>query len=488
MDVRLGNGSQTLAAEMQLDERDKAFSVALAESGMPSYSEAGSDTQRIAGVSVQAAPAKTSNAIESSLTPFDGSDFSLRSENINPAAPIKTIYLNPKANQGGPDLAFELQQIGWRRGFSVSTQSGATKDVWAEDNALVFTNERGGASLLVSGVSPKTFQSARSAIRDMAKNEELGDVFNLGRAFSNGLSGRVGQEAADAGWDVRSTPFAIEGGNLIATADKNGEPVALIGRNTVLVNWKILKIENKLPSEEVQKVLDTGSFDGSLAQELKDLADIRGKPIDLNAANTQAAEIEVTRRMLAQTLKLKPSNLISIEQHGFHIDMETRSLDNGVVMVSDLNQSMKNLDITIADLKAQPSADPEAIKELEGLKNRTWVALQGGAQDILDKKAQTLEDAGFQVIREATNYGGIGSRGRPWDAGNIDVNFANGIVAVDKDGKRYMITNRSGSETLNQKFQQDMKQRGIDVEWVSTGDLLRQLGGIDCVTLHKQNK
>lgn len=430
---------------------------------------------------------------KSSFTPYAGDDYALRTEGMSPETPIKTIYLTTKSYDGDPDLDLkevvgELQQIGLRRGFFVSTETAATSDRWAEDNAIMFSNKRGYSSLLVSTADPKAFRDARATISNMASGFKIGDVSSLGRAFSSGLSQRVGAKAAESGWDVRSTPLAIEGGNLITTATKTGEPAALIGRNTLLVNWQMLKEDNLLPPNEVQQTLNDGSYDKELAVELDALSVERGAPIGMEEASQQAAEIEVARRMIATTLKLKPANLISVEQHGFHIDMETRPLDNGVIMVSDLDQSLANLNTMIEELEANPDTDPDELKELIGLRDRTEFTIVLGGQKTLDKKAETLEEAGFDVIRQATNYGGIGSRGRPWQAGSTDVNFANGIVATDRNGKRYMITNKSSSEALNERFEKDMTARGIGVEWVSTSPLLYVLGGIDCITLHKQNK
>lgn len=432
-------------------------------------------------------PEPRKSETSTSLTPYAGTSFRPRSEAMNPATPIETIYLKATA-LGLPSVAKELKEIGQRRGFDVvDSAEGLTPDLWAEDNAVVMRDRSGQSSLLVSSVTKQEFQRASVALADSDPTGRIPSLETLGRAFDEGHATTVAATARRVGWDVRATPLAIEGGNLLMTENKKGEAVGLIGRNSVLLNWHLLKQKGQLPAAEVERVQKAGGFDKALAGELQALATSRDETLSPQDANRQAAEIEVTRRMLARSLNLKPENLVSIEQQGFHIDMETRPLGKGAIMVSDLRKSVERLDTAIAAAEAKPAPDDRAVRDLRALRERTLGLIRKGGQDRLDAKTRTLEQAGFSVVREAVNFGGIGEVGRI-GAGQVDVNFANGISAVDRDGKPYFITNRSRSAELNEQFERDMKARGIAVEWTSTGSLLEYFGGLDCITLHKQGK
>lgn len=445
--------------------------------------------------------------------------------------PINTIYI--KSYEEDTPLAeamSALREIGKRRGFNVETKSGATTDIWAEDNSIVFRDQVGKSSLLVSSVKGDEFIRAKSDLDSFAArfsnlkgagsrqgNSKLPDDdidvealrgpsieskhfgnLGLGRAFNENRSLEVGKAAKATGWDVRSTPLGIEGGNLLSMRNRAGEPMALVGRNTLLTNWRLLANTKQLDPAAVNQALTTKSFDASLASEFKQISKEAGKGLDDAQANRMAAEVEVTKGAIAKALNLDKKNVVVIEQAGFHIDMETRPIGNNKVMVSDLNASVQVLTQSIGELRATaPSAakskaaiDAE-IKQLEALRTRTQDSIAEGDQHLLDRKAKTLRSAGIDVVRAATNFGDIASTYSPLDKGRrgpINVNFANGIAATDKRGTPYMITNLSASDTLNKQFTASMKQHGIEVEWTPTGTLLDRLGGIDCITLHAKRQ
>jgi hypothetical protein len=158
--------------------------------------------------------------------------------------------------------------------------------------------------------------------------------------------------------------------------------------------------------------------------------------------------------------------------------METRPIGDNKVIVSDLKFSQRLLTQSITELRATaPSAAQDAkaigaqIKQLEALRERTESAINNGDQTLLDRKSNTLRLAGIEVIRAPINFGDIAStfspneRKRSGRQGPININFANGIAATDRQGKPYIITNFSASDTLNKKFTEFMKK----TVWRSNG-------------------
>jgi hypothetical protein len=487
------------------------------------------DRRRLAelpNTAVKQPPRAVQGGLAKPAGPFAGTSFKPRLEAPAKDQPIDMIYINRDTpGSENAKAVTALEDIGKRRGFSVDTRSGASADIWAEDNAIVFRDQAGKSSLLVSSMKGEVFRQAQADLASFAGAgsetepttasapadgigsawdtvgdtiaRHFGDVGGLGRAFGSNRSLEVGKAAKASGWDVRATPIGLEGGNVLSMRNRGGENVALVGRNSLLMNWRALANTKQLDAAAVNRVLATKSFDGALASEFKQIAQKGGKPITNAQASRMAAEVEVTKGVIASTLNLDKKKVLFIEQAGFHIDMETRPIGDNKVMVSDLKASVNMLTQSIAELRATaPSAAKGAeainaeIKQLEALRTRTESGIENGDQHLLDRKANTLRSAGIEVVRAPINFGDIASTFSPTEGkrsgrqGPVNVNFANGIAATDKRGSPYFITNLSASDTLNKKFSASMKTRGIDVEWTPTGTLLDRLGGIDCITLH----
>jgi hypothetical protein len=502
-------------------------SVGYPPSLMSSASPSTVDRRRLAelpNTAVKQPPHAAQGGLANPAGPFAGTSFKPRLEAPAKDQPIDTIYINPDApGSENAKAVTALQEIGRRRGFTVDTRSGASADFWAEDNAVVFRDRAGKSSLLVSGMKEEVFRQAKMDLTQLAGAgsatapapdpangigsaadtadetiaRHFGGLDDMGRALASNRSLEVGKAAKASGWDVRATPIALEGGNLLSMRNRGGENIALVGRNSLLINWRALANTKQLDTAAVNRVLATKSFDGSLANEFKQISQKAGKPINDAQASRMAAEVEVTKDAIAATLNLDKKKVLFIEQAGFHIDMETRPIGDNKVMVSDLKSSVNLLTQSIAELRATaPGAAKGAdainaeIKQLEALRTRTQSGIENGDQHLLDRKANTLRSAGIEVVRAPINFGDIAStfspteRKRSGRQGPVNVNFANGIAATDKRGSPYFITNFSASDTLNKKFSASMKKMGVDVEWTPTGTLLDRKGGIDCITLH----
>ena len=238
--------------------------------------------------------------------PFQGTTFMPRTENADPSDPVKTVYLQDPS--GAPDIApvlNELKSIGQRRGFNVDISSGATLDAWARDSAILFKDRQGRPALLVSSVPAKVFEKAYDKLEQLAGlGGQLGNVRSLGRAFFDGLSSRVGDGAEKKGWTVRRTPIAIDGGNLLVTRNAKGETTALVGRNSLLLNWFAMKDCGQINAKTVATMVANKQFDPAVAAQMKVIYQASGKPISESQANTAAAELAIVKNKVAKALNL----------------------------------------------------------------------------------------------------------------------------------------------------------------------------------------
>lgn len=424
---------------------------------------------------------------------------------------IRSVYINPDVVDANTVIP-ELVQIGVRRGFRVNTSSGVTPWEWSQDSGILI--ERGKATgtkgtLLVTTMDPALFKQSVVKLvtlggpgvgvydrTDMSDHFGLlGDVGTMGKAITDRYHELTARTAREHGWEIKTSPVAIEGGNLLTMVDSEGRPKAIIGRNTLLANWIALKDSGQIPENAVQNILANKQFDAAVVQNLQALYLHSKNPVSHEQAHRMAAEIEVCKQMIAEALNLDVNALVFVEQYEFHIDMATRPLAPGVIAVSDLDASIVVLDNAIAELQrkrlnaggktlqeddipVESDSNGIEIMQLSVARNYVLQMIQNGAQVQNDRKASTLEKSGLKVERIAMNFGKIGGF-----LTGVDINFANALTSYDKDGRLYMVTNRSYSPTVNSAFEKTMKDMGIDVEWVSTNDWLLAKGGINCKTL-----
>lgn len=427
--------------------------------------------------------------------------------------PIDTIFMSPSSDTTVKRVYEELTAIGQRRGFTVDTNSGISVGLWAQDAGLVFKDQIGNPSILTSTAIGERFREAKLGLAKLLFHNgslESNHVLSIGGAFGEGMSHKVADTARVNGWNVRTTPLAIDGGNLLALGDGKGGVVALVGRDSLLVNWMMLRNANAFAKLAVDLVVVGRNYDADLVNEFVNASARMGQPLSKDDAIRMAAEVEVTKKIFYSALNLPREKVVFIKQATFHIDMAISLIGPNKVMVSDLNLSLQAIDASFAALKTrqaqiqsqqsgqgslqtdksqQNQGSKISVKEvtqnltdilaLEAFRRQTQISIDAGAQALLDNGAQTLQRAGITVVRAATNFGGIVQSKPPPPLAN----FANGIAAKDRQGKTYFITNKSASESLNRNFETFMATLGIDVEWTSTGSLLKDGGGLHCITL-----
>ena len=387
------------------------------------------------------------------------------------------------------------------RGVEVSTDSPLIDPNWnwIQDSGIMLAdpNNPDKKIILTSTVTPELFQASRNeATRLSGKNGALGDASGLGNAFMEGASLRMNERLKKAGWGVRETPLAIDGGNLIPMMDKDGKPLMLLGFDSLLVNTQLLKSGNFMDQRIVSKILKGKAYNPDYVKKFLDVEPLSGPRMTLEQAQTAAAELELTRHYIAKTLNVLPDQLKVIDQLAtFHIDMIMRPIMPGVVMLADQRLSQKVLDRLLKEIE---SSDPykNSKDENDPIRNEHYILTRfrkrqnhafeaGDEHNKVDRSVESLEKAGLKVIRAPLSFGYIVNPNEPWPA---NANVANGFVAVDHLNRPYFVTNDTGSPKLNEEIVKFMQPYGIEVDLVKVGELLNQLGGIQCSVLFRKGK
>ena len=218
----------------------------------------------------------------------------------------------------------------------------------------------------------------------------------------------------------------LEGGDVLNTLNKNGEAAAVIGSATINYSLRSMGLTDTPQNREIVK------------------------------------------KQVAEDLGLKLNNVTYIPQFDFHIDMFYRPLKNGEIAIPDYLEAIKILKNTkIANLD---------IKNKQALINNLTKAYK--TYSLCIKKAEEkLTKDGYKLKR-------IPCFSLPTDMGiKSGINYANGICGKDKNGKYYIITNKSKYKELEEQVVKYFKAAGLDdVYFVSTQEMLDIDGGLDCIT------
>lgn len=218
----------------------------------------------------------------------------------------------------------------------------------------------------------------------------------------------------------------LEGGNVLNTILKNGKAGAIIG---------------------------AGSIEYSLrAMHLSDTPNNRS----------------LVKRQIAKDLGLELKNVSFIPQFDFHIDMFYRPLKNGQVAVPDYQEAINVLKRTkIAGMDARN-------KNL--LINQLAKAYKRNANSLINAEKELMK-SGYKLVK-------IPCFSLPTNmCDNTGINYANGVCGKDKNGRLYIITNKSNYKELDAQIVKYYKKAGVnDVYFVSTQEYLKRNGGLDCRT------
>lgn len=323
----------------------------------------------------------------------------------------------------------ELKQIGELEGFSVKEIYNG-KAPWMEDSKIY----RADKKVYVNYYNYADLNNNESVIRDFENARKAADGVYPGR---HGAVARDGSNFA-AGNSTNSKVKHIgtsylEGGNVLQTLKSDGSAGAVIGEMSIATTMSALGMENT--PENIQK----------------------------------------TKEIIAQDLGIDKNNLTVIPQYEFHIDMCYRPLGDGQFAVPDYDSGIKYLEdrLNSKDAKLDKESPANASKTLrqDYTEMLAWMKEQrDSTKSVRDKVEAQLQKDGYTLVKIPC-------------FGN-ETNFMNAIGGTsNKDGKTFLITNRSDYPELNSLIENTYTQNGVDrVYFVSTKGALDKRGGIDCLT------
>ena len=266
--------------------------------------------------------------------------------------------------------------------------------------------------------------------------------------------------------DIIQGKTYLEGGNVLNTLTKNGEPGAIIGEESIKYTMCAilgLDIEDACEREDYIK------------QALKDYSE---------------DNINKVKRAIAEELGIKEENVTYIPQFDFHIDMHYRPLNDGQVAVPDYEAGINILKKFIQDIDKKLELNTEQSSNLEA-KKEEYSKLIVKLEDMKTKTAEIsleaeneLQKQGYEIVKIPC-FTDI-DRGIPFEKTVENaINYMNGICGTSaKTGDKFYITNTSGDEALDAYMENYFKEVvGFDkVYFAPTKKYLNAKGGIDCLT------
>lgn len=224
----------------------------------------------------------------------------------------------------------------------------------------------------------------------------------------------------------------IEGGNTLITNNSEGKPSAIVGEETVYCTLQALNLE----------------------------------PTPKN--------IEKVKKIIANDLHLDYKNIVYIPQIDFHIDMFYRPLHNGQIAVPDYLSAVEMLEKN--DCGIDEDSKKYLISRLVYANDNLGNILKDAEKELTKNKYEIIKVPCFNIPRFDDYYDGDSKKLK-------QINYMNGVCGTTTKGKTFYITNSSGYKKLDAYMKTFFKLIGIDKTYfLSTQELLRFDGGIDCIT------
>jgi len=353
-----------------------------------------------------------------------------------------------------------MNKIGQEQGFQIEILDGT--EGWIEDLGIVRADKK------------QLIPNSELALRMKAYNNERkifaqrrGITINTqGSAFQTdqtGMPSHAEQYSHTVSQDdsIEGKTY-LEGGNVLNTLTKNGEPAAVIG------------------DESIKYTL--------LAMSSEDI-------VNLNELEMSEELVSKAKKQIASELGIKEENITYIPQYDFHIDMHYRPLNDGQMAVPDygagidiLKEFAQSIDEQIAtdshisdetriNLENQKQEYLKLITKLEALKVKT--------EEISEAAENKLKESGYDIVKIPC-FTDIDNGQSPLQKSvENPINYMNGICGTSaKTGDKFYITNTSGDENLDEYMENYFKNTvGFNkVYFAPTKKYLENLGGIDCLT------
>jgi len=352
-----------------------------------------------------------------------------------------------------------MNNVGKEQGFEVEILDG--KETWIEDLSIVRPDKKQLIPHSSLGFKMKTYDNESKII---AKRNRI-TINTQGHAFQtdkpNKPSHAEQYSISVSKDDVIEGKTYLEGGNVLNTLTKNGEPGAIIGNESI--QYTLLAMN----SDNIANIKDL--------ENSKDL-------------------VNKAKKQIAFELGIKEENITYIPQFDFHIDMHYRPLHDGQVGIPDYEAGINILKGFVQDIDKQIDANSQTSEKtynnLENQKEK-YLKLITKLEDMKVKTEEISKEAennlkanGYEIARIPC-FTDIDD-GNPIEKSVEDsINYMNGICGTsDKTGDTFYITNTSGDAKLDAYMEKYFQNTiGIDkVYFAPTKKYLENLGGLDCIS------
>lgn len=381
----------------------------------------------------------------------------------------KIQFVNSSSNT---ELIKFMNMVGQEQGFQAEFLQISGANHWAEDQSVVRADKKQLIPNCESDFSMLKLDKDNEIIAKR-KNVTLGMQGNpIGKNSVEEEPRAINYSHAVLQSDIIKGKTYLEGGNVLNTLTKNGEPGAVIGEESLkytMVSMMSMNLDGSVEAIENIEALDLDNAD-----------EYRIK----------------AKKQIAKELGVKEENVTYIPQFDFHIDMYYRPLNNGQMAIPDykagievLNRLLQDIDTQIEsknisseqneNLQHKKQEFLKLLSKLEEMKNKTDTISTNAENELKEKGYDVVKIPCFTEIDDGKDQG--------LDAKSVEnpINYMNGVCGTSaKTGDKYYITNSSGDEILDKYMENYFKSVvGFDkIYFAPTKQYLSAMGGIDCLT------
>ncbi len=359
------------------------------------------------------------------------------------------------------ELVSFLNKVGDEQGFSVELLDIDGEALWTEDLSIVRADKKQLIPNCETGSNIEAYNK-ESKITEKRRHISLhaqGSAFQRQQPNEDPVAIKYSHTLSQE--DIVAGKTYLEGGNVLNTLTKDGEPAAIIGGESIKYTMIKLGLEDS------------------------------------------EASVNIAKKQIAEELGIEEKNVTYIPQFDFHIDMFYRPLNNGQIGIPDYEAGIKILETFIQDINKKLEASSEtteaagtSLEEKKNLENRKqeYLKLIGKLEEMANKTEEIaseaenkLKELGYEIIKIPC-FTEIDKGSNPsLKARGVEnpINYMNAICGTSaKTGEKFYITNTSGDDNLDEYMEKFLKDTvGFDkIYFAPTKEYLRALGGIDCLT------
>lgn len=347
----------------------------------------------------------------------------------------------------------------------------------------------------------------------LARNSEPGAVSHTqqGGVAQRNTQIDAEQLAEASGLSLERTRSYLEGGNMLSGTLPNGDPYALVGKDSLLLSTFDYE-RQKIPEFSADNVtarresmglnadfdslpVETQALVEDTAQRLFESArDMDATAPDREAALDFLAKQDIAKDILAQDIGVPREDITIVDQPEFHIDMYMRPLAPGQVMINDFDANKRLLEDALS--RAEP--DSEDALHIHSMLENNEIA-RAAMEPVNQRIIAQLESAGIEVIRAPGVFKSENSPDTPSDKqvnGGRLANFMNAVPATRPGtNEQIFLTNHSSVDPLREAYVDYMQGLGISQVYFlgtekgsgsrSVAEMsLKSEGGLDCRENH----